>query len=245
LRPVKVLAGMEHLSPLKAERVSGADFVVVRELTGGLYFGEKTRFENDASDVCAYSRAEIERIAVIAFETAAQRRGLVTSVDKANVLATSKLWRDVVSDVAKRFSSVELEHLYVDAAAMELVTNPKRFDVILTENLFGDILSDEASVVPGSIGLLGSASLGEGGPGVFEPIHGSAPDIAGEDAANPLGMLASTVLMLRYGLDQAEAADALERACEAQLREGSRTRDVGGSASTSEVTAEVVARLPG
>lgn len=242
LRPARMIAGMENLSPLRAELVEGIDILVVRELTGGLYFGEHVLAEDHASDMCAYSRAEIERIAHVAFRAAQGRGGKVTSVDKANVLASSKLWRRVVSEVAAGYPDVALDHLYVDAAAMELIKNPKRFDVILTENLFGDILSDELSVVPGSIGLLGSASTGEGSGGLYEPIHGSAPDIAGQDRANPAGMMESAAMMLAT-LGEVEAADALRAAIEATLLGGVRTADLGGTATCSQFGAAVRARL--
>ncbi len=242
LRPARMIAGMEDLSPLRAALVEGIDILVVRELTGGLYFGEHILAEDHASDVCAYSRVEIERIAHVAFRAAQARRGKVTSVDKANVLASSKLWRRVVTEVATGYPDVVLDHLYVDAAAMELIKNPKRFDVILTENLFGDILSDELSVVPGSIGLLGSASTGVGSGGLFEPIHGSAPDIAGQDRANPAGMMESAAMMLAM-LGEGEAAEALRQAMQDVLLDGIRTADLGGSARCSEFGDAVRARL--
>ena len=233
LRPARMIPGMEDLSPLKAELVTGIDILVVRELTGGLYFGAHVLENDHASDVCAYSRAEIERIAHVAFGLARNRSGRVTSVDKANVLASSKLWRRVVIEVAAGYPDVALDHLYVDAAAMELIKNPRRFDVILTENLFGDILSDELSVIPGSIGLLGSASTGSGGGGLFEPIHGSAPDIAGQDRANPAGMMESAAMMLDM-LGEGRAAEILRAAVRATLLNGIRTADLGGTARCSE-----------
>lgn len=232
LRPARVIPGMEDMSPLKAELVAGIDILVVRELTGGLYFGEHVLGEDLASDVCAYSRDEIERIAHVAFRAARGRSRRVTSVDKANVLASSKLWRRIVTEVAADYPDVALDHLYVDAAAMELIKNPKRFDVILTENLFGDILSDELSVIPGSIGLLGSASTGSGRGGLFEPIHGSAPDIAGQDRANPAGMMESAAMMLDM-LGEGKAADSLRDAVRGCLLDGIRTADLGGSATCS------------
>jgi len=243
LRPVKVYSGLEALSPLKAERVSGADLLIVRELTGGLYFGDKQEGDDTAFDGCRYSRLEVDRIAQIAFKAAAERRGRLTSVDKANVLATSRLWRKAVTHMAADHPQTAVDHLYVDAAAMALVTDPTRFDVILTENLFGDILSDEAAVVAGSIGLLGSASLGTDGPGVFEPIHGSAPDIAGQDRANPSGAIASAAMLLRYGLGLSAAADRLETALEAALLHEDRTADLGGGAGCQAFAQSVVARL--
>lgn len=238
LRPARVVPGLEELSPLRTNIAAGADVLVVRELTGGLYFGAKTLDENQASDLCAYSRDEIERIAHVAFQAAAQRRGKVTSVDKANVLATSKLWRRVVTEVGATYPDIELDHLYVDAAAMHLITSPKQFDVVLTENLFGDILSDELSVIGGSIGLLGSASLGAAGPGLFEPIHGSAPDIAGRNIANPAGAIASAAMLLDHVGRSAEA-QLLVEALDQTLNEGSRTADLCGSASCSDFGAAV------
>lgn len=242
LRPVKVFDGLEHLSPLKEDRVRGADVLIVRELTGGLYFGEKREGETDAFDGCAYTAEEVERIARIAFRAAAGRNGRLTSVDKANVLATSRLWRRTVDRLAPEYADVAVDHMYVDAAAMALVTGPARFDVILTENLFGDILSDEAAVIAGSIGLLGSASLGLSGPGLFEPIHGSAPDIAGKGIANPSGAILSAAMLLRHGLGEASAADRLEAALEAELRDRERTADLGGSASTAAFAERVAER---
>lgn len=232
LRPARVIPGMEDLSPLKVELVTGIDILVVRELTGGLYFGEHVLGDDHASDICAYSRAEIERVAHVAFRAAQGRSGQVTSVDKANVLASSKLWRRIVTEVAADYADVALDHLYVDAAAMELIKNPKRFDVILTENLFGDILSDELSVIPGSIGLLGSASTGSGKGGLFEPIHGSAPDIAGQNRANPAGMMESAAMMLDM-LGAHQAAQSLRDAVRESLLAGTRTADLSGSASCS------------
>ena len=242
LRPAATIGGLEALSPLRPDLAAGADILVVRELTGGLYFGEKQEGEDQAADLCTYTRAEVERIAHVAFAAARGRRGRVTSVDKANVLATSRLWRRVVTEVAAAYPDVELDHLYVDAAAMALVTNPRRFDVLLTENLFGDILSDELSVIGGSIGLLGSASVGAGGPGLFEPIHGSAPDLAGLDIANPAGAMASAAMMLDHlGYDDMGAL--LTGAVRDALLGGCRTADLGGSAHCSEFGAEVRRRL--
>jgi 3-isopropylmalate dehydrogenase len=233
LRPAKVLDGLQHVSPLRADIAKDADILVVRELTGGIYFGERRAEAHFASDLCAYTRDEIERIANVAFRSAGHRRQKVTSVDKANVLATSKLWRETVTEVAKSYPGIELEHMYVDACAMALVTHPRRFDVILTENMFGDILSDELSVIAGSIGLLGSASVGSGGPGVYEPIHGSAPQIAGSNVANPAGAIASAVLMLDE-LGLGESARLLSNALDLTLVEGCRTHDLGGNATCSE-----------
>jgi 3-isopropylmalate dehydrogenase len=241
LRPVRPLPALYDASPLRREIIEGTDLLVVRELTGGIYFGEKTRTDTTASDLCLYSAEEIERIARSAFEAA---RTKVTSVDKANVLETSRLWRQVVVDLHEReFSHIPLEHVLVDNAAMQLVSNPTSFDVIVTENMFGDILSDEAAMLTGSIGMLPSASLGGDGPGLFEPVHGSAPDIAGQGIANPLAMFLSTALLLRHGLGLESEAGALESAVDKALDQGLRTRDLGGTASTAEATAAVLAAL--
>jgi 3-isopropylmalate dehydrogenase len=241
LRPVRPLPALYDASPLRREIIDGTDLLVVRELTGGIYFGEKTRTETTASDLCIYSVEEIERIARTAFEAA---RTKVTSVDKANVLESSRLWREVVVRVHEQeFPHVPLEHVLVDNAAMRLVSNPTSFDVIVTENMFGDILSDEAAMLTGSIGMLPSASLGADGPGVFEPVHGSAPDIAGQGIANPLAMFLSTALLLRHGLTLESEAGALESAVEKALDQGLRTRDLGGTASTAEATEAVLAAL--
>jgi 3-isopropylmalate dehydrogenase len=240
LRPVRPVPALYDASPLKRERIEGTDLLVVRELTGGIYFGEKTRTETTASDLCSYSAEEVRRIADVAFRAARRK---VTSVDKANVLETSRLWREVITDAAAG-RDVPLEHLLVDNAAMQLVANPADFDVIVTENMFGDILSDEAAMITGSIGMLPSASLGApGDPGVFEPVHGSAPDIAGTGAANPLAMFLSTALLLRHGLSLETEAAAVESAVDAALQEGLRTRDLGGTASTAEATRAVLAHL--
>ncbi len=245
LRPVRPLAALYAASPLKRELIEGTDLLVVRELTGGIYFGEKTRSADQASDACVYTRAEIERIARTAFGAARSR---VTSVDKANVLETSRLWREVVRDVhGREFPNIELEHLLVDNAAMRLVGAPRHFDVLLTENMFGDILSDEAAMLTGSIGMLPSASLGgengASGPGLFEPVHGSAPDIAGTGSANPLAMFLSAALMLRHGLRMEAQAAAVESAVDRALADGLRTPDLGGSASTREATQTVLKYL--
>lgn len=239
LRPARVIPGLEDYSPLKSSIAAGADVLVVRELTGGIYFGEKSEGEDSASDLCAYSKSEIERIAHVAFRAAQTRRGKVTSVDKANVLATSRLWRRTVESVAAEYPDVLLDHLYIDAAAMALVTAPTRFDVILTENMFGDILSDELSVISGSIGLLGSASMGSAGPSLFEPIHGSAPDIAGKGIANPAGTIASAAMLLQLGLGLPEPAQILRDALEQALNEGYRTADLGGDVGCAEFGAQV------
>lgn len=245
LRPVRPLPALYEASPLRRERIEGTDLLVVRELTGGIYFGEKTRTPDSASDACVYTTAEIERIARTAFAAA---RAKVTSVDKANVLETSRLWREVVTRVhSEEFPHVQLEHLLVDNAAMQLVSAPRHFDTILTENMFGDILSDEAAMLTGSIGMLPSASLGgegaDGGPGLFEPVHGSAPDIAGTGAANPLAMFLSVAMLLRHGLGLASEAAAVESAVQRALDEGLRTRDLGGGAGTAEATRAVLEHL--
>jgi 3-isopropylmalate dehydrogenase len=241
LRPVKPLPALYEASPLRRERIEGTDLLVVRELTGGIYFGEKTRTQTTASDLCAYSTAEIERIARTAFEAA---RTKVTSVDKANVLETSRLWREVVTELhAREFSKIPLEHVLVDNAAMQLVSNPRDFDVIVTENMFGDILSDEAAMLTGSIGMLPSASLSGDGPGMFEPVHGSAPDIAGTGAANPLAMFLSAAMLLRHGLGLESEATAVESAVEGALAAGLRTPDLGGAAGTAQATKAVIAHL--
>lgn len=244
LRPMDVKASQVHRSPLKAEIVEGSDMLIVRELTGGLYFGKRTRTETQATDECLYTVEEIERVTRVAFEAARKRRNKVTSVDKANVIETSRLWRETVIRLHKEdYSDVELEHALVDSMAMHLVTRPKSFDVILTENMFGDILSDLASVLPGSIGLLGSASLGATGQGLYEPIHGSAPDIAGKDLANPIGTLKSVSMMLRFSLNLMKEADALDAAIDAVVESGVLTRDLGGTAKGSEVTKAICDQL--
>jgi 3-isopropylmalate dehydrogenase len=229
LRPTRVLPGKESLSPLKPDRAAGVDLLIVRELTGGLYFGERVETPAYASDNCVYSREEIERIARIAFEAARGRRKKVTSVDKANILATGRLWRKTVSEMqARDYPDVALEHVLVDAMAMKLIQQPAAFDVILTENMFGDILSDEASVIAGSIGLAPSASIGDGAAGLYEPIHGTAPDIAGEDKANPAGAILSGAMLFRHSLNHEAAAQAIEGAVEAAINAGRGTGDIGG-----------------
>ncbi len=239
LRPVKTIPALADASPLKD--VEGVDLLVVRELTGGIYFGDKQEGLEEASDLCSYTREEVERIARVAFGAARTR---VTSVDKANVLATSRLWRTVVSGMhAREFPGVELGHLLVDNAAMQLVTNPREFDVILTENMFGDILSDEASILTGSIGLLPSASLGGDGPGLFEPVHGSAPDIAGQGIANPLAMILSAAMMLRHGFGLESEATRVELAVDTALSDGLRTADLGGQARTEDALQAVLQHL--
>jgi len=241
LRPVKPLPALYDASPLKRELIEGTDLLVVRELTGGIYFGEKTRTASSASDVCSYTTEEIERIAHTAFKAA---RTKVTSVDKANVLETSRLWREVVSDLhAREYPQIVLEHVLVDNAAMQLVASPRHFDTILTENMFGDILSDEAAMITGSIGMLPSASLSGDGPGMFEPVHGSAPDIAGQGVANPLAMFLSAAMLLRHGLGLASEAAAVESAVEGALAGGLRTPDLGGDAGTEQATKAVFDNL--
>ncbi|MFL5894362.1 MAG: 3-isopropylmalate dehydrogenase, partial [Thermoleophilaceae bacterium] len=241
VRPVRPVPALYDASPLRRDRIEGTDLIVIRELTGGIYFGESGRDDGRAYDTCVYTVAEIERIARIGFRTA---RAKVTSVDKANVLESSRLWREVVMRVhSEEFPTVQLEHLLVDNAAMQLVNAPRHFDTILTENLFGDILSDEAAMLTGSIGLLPSASLGDGAPGLFEPVHGSAPDIAGTGKANPLAMLSSVAMMLRHGFSLESEAAALESAIDRALENGLRTPDLGGEATTEEATSAVLSNL--
>ena len=243
IRPVKIFDSLKHLSPLKPERIADVDFVVVRELTGGIYFGDHILEEKSARDINDYSYEEVERIIRKAFEIAKGRNKIVTSIDKQNVLATSKLWRKVAEDVAKDFPDVTLEHQLVDSAAMLMITNPAKFDVIVTENLFGDILSDESSVLSGTLGVMPSASHSENGPSLYEPIHGSAPDIAGQGIANPISMILSVAMMLRDSFGRYEDAGRIERAIEASLAAGILTRDIGGQASTREMTEAIIARL--
>jgi 3-isopropylmalate dehydrogenase len=241
LRPVRPSPALLDASPLRRERIEGTDLLVVRELTGGIYFGDRGRDGDCAHDTCVYSVDEIERIARVAFEAADSR---VTSVDKANILETSRLWREVVNRLHDdEFPLIELEHLLVDNAAMQLVAAPRHFEVILTENMFGDILSDEAAMLTGSIGMLPSASLGAAGPGLFEPVHGSAPDLAGSGKANPLAMFGSVAMMLRHGLGMEEAAAGVESAVDRALEEGLRTPDLGGESGTEEATRAVLANL--
>lgn len=243
LRPVKPWPALYEASPLRRERIEGTDLLVVRELTGGLYFGERGREADRAFDTCVYTREEVARLAEWGFHAAAGRRGKVTSVDKANVLETSRLWREQVNATAAGHPDIALDHMLVDNAAMQLVSRPADFDVIITENLFGDVLSDEAAMISGSIGLLPSASLGPGTKGLYEPVHGSAPDIAGTGAANPLATVLSAAMMLRYSLGAPEAADRLDAAVEAVLGAGARTRDLGGDLGTAEMTEALLARL--
>lgn len=240
IRPCKPYPAMIDRAPLKRERLEGTDFVVMRELTGGIYFGDKGRDNTSDSgeaayDVCRYTEAEIKRIAIKAFDLAATRRNKVTSVDKSNVLETSRLWRETVIKVAKNYPDVELEHLLVDAMTMHMLTRAQDFDVILTENMFGDILTDEASVLCGSMGVIPSASLSDGNLGMYEPIHGSAPDIAGQGKANPIAMILSAAWMLRLSFGLTLESEAIERAVEAALDGGHVTGDLGGPLSTQAV----------
>lgn len=248
LRPVRPHGAALDASPIKPHLLAGVDIVVVRELTGGIYFGEKTRTAEAASDLCSYSVAEIERVMRSAFKLARARRGKVTSVDKANVLETSRLWRDVATRIGREeFPDVALEHQLVDSMAMHLLAKPREYDVIVTENMFGDILTDEASMLAGSLGLLPSASLGEEGKvGLYEPIHGSAPDIAGKGIANPYATILSAAMLLRHSLGLEEEAQAIERAVDAALEDKAFTADLappGNALSTTQATETVLSRL--
>ena len=243
IRPVKIFDSLKHLSPLKPERIADVDFVVVRELTGGIYFGDHILEDRKARDINDYTYEEVERIIRKAFEIARSRRKILTSIDKQNVLATSKLWRRVAEDVAQDYPDVILEHQLVDSAAMLMITNPAKFDVIVTENLFGDILSDESSVLSGTLGVMPSASHSENGPSLYEPIHGSAPDIAGLGIANPISMILSVAMMLRDSFGRYEDAKRIEDAVEASIAAGILTRDIGGQASTKEMTEAIIERL--
>ena len=248
LRPVKVHPALIDASPLKPEKLAGVDVLVIRELTGGLYFGAKTREQTPdghvkVTDAMEYHDYEIQRVLDLAFRLSRGRRRKVTSVDKANVLDTSRLWRQLATTTGAANPDVALDHMLVDTAAMQLVANPARFDVLVTENMFGDILTDEAAVLAGSMGMLPSASLGDGGPGLYEPIHGSAPDIAGKAIANPLGTILSVALMLRYSLKLEREAASIEQAVDRVITDGARTRDLGGTLSTTAMTDEVLKRL--
>ena len=254
LRPVKVINELASSSPLKADIARGTDIMIVRELTGGIYFGEPRGTEDrngeeTAYNTMVYSVSEIKRIAKVAFESAMKRNKKVCSVDKANVLDVSRLWRRVMNEVSTNYPEVELTHMYVDNAAMQLVVNPKQFDVLVTSNLFGDILSDEGSVISGSLGLLPSASLSSGGTGMFEPCHGSAPDMAGLNKANPLATILSASMLLRYGLNMSEEADKIENAVNQVIKDGYRTEDIYNSSAndklvgTSEMGDLVVERI--
>ena len=237
VRPARMFSDLSAACPLRADIAArGIDFVVVRELIGGVYFGihstEEVDGEQKATDIMAYSEHEIRRVARVAFDMARKRRNRVTSIDKANVLDTSRLWRKTVTEVAAEYPDVELRHMYVDNAAMQMVRDPSQFDVIVTENLFGDILSDEASQITGSIGMIPSSSMGDGTRGLYEPIHGSAPDIAGQDKANPIGTILAAAMMLRYSFDMAAEADAVEAAVDKVLKDGYRCGDILGESGT-------------
>lgn len=248
LRPVTVFESLADASTLKFDVVNGVDLMIVRELTGGLYFGEPSERRGDTVvDTLAYTRSEIERIVRKGFELAQVRRKKLTSVDKANVLESSRMWREIVEEMAPQFPDVEYDHRLVDDAAMQLIRNPKQFDVIVTENLFGDILSDEASMMTGSLGMLPSASLSADGPGLYEPVHGSAPDIAGQGKANPLAMILSAAMMLKYSFQLNDEAEAIETAIVNVLKAGYRTPDIAENdsklISTAEMTQKVIAAL--
>lgn len=243
LRPVAPHPALASASPLKAERLTGVDLLIVRELTGGLYYGEpRGRHAQHAVNTLTYTVEEVERVARVAFAAAGRRRKRVTSVDKANVLEVSQLWRDTVTQVGREFPDVALDHVYVDTAAMRLIAEPAAFDVLLTENLFGDILSDEAAVLAGSLGMLPSASLGDG-PGLFEPVHGSAPDIAGKGIANPIGAILSSALLLRHGLALEAEAGAIERAVDRALTAGARTADLVAPGAPALTTEEMTQQI--
>lgn len=249
LRPVRAFPSLLRSSPLRAEVIRGADFVIVRELTGGAYFGGHGRsgdgLDETAYDVASYSRREVRRVAAFAYALAARRGGRLTSVDKANALWSGRLWRDVVTEMAAEHPGVAIEHALVDSFALRVLQHPRSLDVVLTENLLGDILSDEAAAISGSLGLMASASLNpEGGPGLYEPIHGSAPDIAGRGIANPIGAILSAALLLEYSLAEPGAAAGVRAAVDTALASGVVTSDLGGSASTAEVTAAVLRALP-
>jgi 3-isopropylmalate dehydrogenase len=247
LRPVRPHPAALHASPIKPHLLTGVDIMVVRELTGGIYFGDKSRSADSASDTCTYSVGEIERVARAAFLLARRRRGFLVSVDKANVLETSRLWREVVTRMGREeFADIRLEHVLVDAMAMHLLAHPREYDVIVTENMFGDILTDEASMLAGSLGLLPSASLGDGKVGVYEPIHGSAPDIAGKGVANPYAAILSAAMLLRHSLGLFEEADCIERAVDGALNAHAFTADLatgGRSLSTEAATKAVVEQM--
>ena len=248
LRPVRVHPTLIDASPLKPDRLRGVDILVIRELTGGLYFGQpKGRDMRDgherAVDTLEYQDFEVRRVVDLAFRLAEARRKKVTSVDKANVLESSRLWRQIATAIGQERPGVALDHLLVDTASMRLITSPASFDVLVTENMFGDILTDEASVLAGSMGMLPSASIGEGGPGLYEPIHGSAPDIAGKGIANPVGTILSAAMLLRHSLGLPAEAAAIEKAVDDSISEGCRTCDLGGSLSTPRMTEEIIQRL--
>jgi 3-isopropylmalate dehydrogenase len=250
LRPVKVHPALVNASPLKPELLNDVDLIVIRELTGGLYFGQPKKREiingeGYAVDTLEYHEHEVRRIVELAFKLASERRGKVTSVDKANVLESSRLWRQVAIEIGEKNPEIPLDHMLVDAAAMRLISNPRGFDIIVTENMFGDILTDEASILAGSMGMLPSASIGSEGPGLFEPIHGSAPDIAGKGIANPIGTILSTAMMLRYSLSLNAEASAIETAVEKAILDGCRTVDLGGNLKTDQITKEIIKRISG
>ena len=248
LRPATLFEGLEDASALKPEVAKAIDLLIVRELNGDVYFGEKGRRAGkdgarEGYDIMSYDETEVRRIAHVGFQAAAKRRGQLCSVDKANVLETSQLWRDVVIEVSAEYPDVQLTHMYVDNAAMQLVRNPGQFDVIVTGNLFGDVLSDQASMCAGSIGMLPSASLDDAGKGLYEPIHGSAPDIAGQGKANPCAAILSAAMMLRHSLSEPAAADRIEAAVARAIRDGARTADLGGTMSTAAMGDAVLAAL--
>jgi 3-isopropylmalate dehydrogenase len=248
LRPVEIFEELAGASPIKEDRLVGVDMIVVRELTGGIYFGEKNRDESFASDLCLYQRHEVERIVRVAARLAESRQGTLCSVDKANVLETSRFWRDITTRItAAEFPDIFVEHMLVDAAAMHLINRPADFDVIVTENMFGDILTDEVSMLAGSLGMLPSASLGDGKRGLYEPIHGSAPDIAGKGIANPCGMIASAALLLRHSLGLEEEAELVEKAIRKIIANGARTADLAIRGervlSTMEMTDALIQQL--
>ncbi|MCG3193526.1 MAG: 3-isopropylmalate dehydrogenase [Thermoanaerobaculia bacterium] len=248
LRPVKVHPALVDSSPLKPEKLAGVDILVIRELTGGLYFGQpKGREVRDgierAVDTLEYHDFEVRRVVELAFRLARDRKKKVTSVDKANVLESSRLWRSIATEIGKANPDIALDHMLVDTASMRLITSPASFDVLVTENMFGDILTDEASVLAGSMGMLPSASIGDGGPGLYEPIHGSAPDIAGMGIANPVGTILSSAMLLRHSLGLPAEAEAIESAVHAAITDGCRTKDLGGSLSTPAMTDEILKRL--
>ena len=248
LRPVKVHPALFDSSPLRPEKLVGVDILVIRELTGGLYFGQpKGRSVTDgverAVDTLEYHDYEVKRVVELAFRLAKERKKKVTSVDKANVLESSRLWRQVATAIGKANPDVALDHMLVDTASMRLITSPGSFDVLVTENMFGDILTDEASVLAGSMGMLPSASIGNGGPGLYEPIHGSAPDIAGKGIANPVGTILSSAMLLRHSLGLAAEASAIEEAVHRTISDGCRTADLGGALSTTRMTDEILKRL--
>jgi len=248
LRPVRVHPALIDASPLKAEKLQGVDILVIRELTGGLYFGfPKGRDSKDgrerAVDTLEYYDYEIRRVVELAFRLAKGRRKKVTSVDKANVLESSRLWREIAGDLGKQNADVALDHMLVDTAAMRLVTSPASFDILVTENMFGDILTDEAAVLAGSMGMLPSASIGAGGPGLYEPIHGSAPDIAGKGIANPIGTILSAAMLLRHTLGLEAEAAMIEKAVDLTITDGARTADLGGKLSTTQMADEILKRM--